>query len=362
MESEAVAKTSILPSPSPPYQLTSSVLSCVEQESELLASLTKLLCGEPGERVASPDGKPKKDVMAQSTPISKRTDKTASTAVSKVFGKTSKAQVTEPDRTTKTASSAGANVVGSRRRDQSKVETELPHCWYNVDIQVEFEHFPWMQRFLQLRVFPFSDFHKAPSEDEGPGAAVQKGHFLKSFSRKQQPMPSKASAHLDLRVSRQVALLPTSHPELQKACFEVFVHVMRRGRPWDALHLLWTEALSSALMHPTLKALKDLAAKMAFLEFAEQRTKQRSPSGSMTLQYKFPEAVEVTMRPVQLLKYMEDTTTAAQMVLSTFECWSVHSNIEMLSFCLSHISPVSKLHPVLQKYLERMTVYRQASQ
>lgn len=367
VESESGTKTSILPSSSTPYQLTCGVLTCVQQESELLASLTKLLCGEPGEDVTacSPtEVKTKKDALAQTMPTSRRMDKAQSTAVGKTFVETAKGRVTEPRRSPRIASPAGTDVVGRRRHVlQNKAETELPHSWYNVDILVEFEHFPWMQRFLELRIIPFSKFDRAPSEDEGLGTAGSvKVQLLKTLSRKQQPRPSQVSAREDLRVSRKVALLPTSHPELQRTCFEVFVHVMRRGRPSDALHLLWTEAFTGASMHPTMRGLKDLASRMAFLELAEPQKKQQRTSGSASLRYNFPEAVEVMLRPVQLLRYMEDATTAAQLALSTLECWSVHANTEMLSYCLSRISPLSELHPVLQKHLERMTVYQQASQ
>lgn len=366
VETEAATKTSILPSPSTPYELTSTVLSCVEQESELLASFTKLLCGEPRERVASPgstESKAKKEVIAHTMPSPRRTDKAASTAVSRAFVGTSKGHVTEQQhRAARMTSLAGTDVAGIRKCVAPVKETELSHSWYNVDIPVEFQNFPWMQRFLQLRVIPFSQFDKAPSEEEELGPTVQKSQFLRSLYRKQQPIPSKALAHEDLQVSRKVALLPPGHPELQRTCCQVFVHVLRRGRPLDAVHLLWTEAFSGASMHPAQRGLKDLAARMAFLELVEQQKKQQGPSGSVMLRYKFPEAFEVMIRPVQLLRYMEDATTAAQMVLATMEYWSVHSNIEMLTCCLSHISPVSELYPVLQKQLERMTVYRQASQ
>lgn len=366
VETETAVKTSILPSPSTPYELTSTVLSCVEQESELLASFTKLLCGEPRERVASRssvEGKAKKDVKAQTMPSPRRTDKAASTAVSRAFVGTSKGQVSEQQhRAARMTSLAGIDVAVNRKFVFPVKETELPHSWYNVDIPVEFQNFPWMQRFLQLRVIPFSQFDKAPGEEEELEPTVQKSQFLRGLYRKQQPMSSKALAHEDLQLSRRVVLLPPSHPELQRTCCEVFVHVLRRGRPLDALHLLWTEAFSGTSMHPTQRGLKDLAARMAFLELVEQQKKQQGPSGSVVLRYKFPEAFEVMIRPVQLLRYMEDATTAAQMVLATLEYWSVHSNIEMFTYCLSHISPVSKLYPVLQKQLERMTVYRQASQ
>lgn len=354
VESESNTKTSTLPSSSTPYQLTSSVLTCVQQESELLASLTKLLCEEPGEDAParSPtEIKTKRDALAQTLPTSRRTD-------------TAKGRVMEPRRSLRIASPAGTDVAGKRRHVlQNKAETELPHSWYNVDILVEFEHFPWMQRFLELRIIPFSTFDRAPSKDEGLGTAGSvKVPFLKTLSRKQQPRPSQVSAREDLRVNRKVALLPTSHPELQRTCCKVFVHVLRRGRPSDALHLLWTEAFTGASMHPTMRGLKDLASRMAFLELAEPQKKQQRTSGSVSMRYNFPEAVEVMLRPVQLLRYMEDATTAAQLALSTLECWSVHANTEMLSYCVSRISPLSELHPVLQKHLERMKVYQQASQ
>ena len=356
VDSESGARTSVVPSPSTQYQLTSSVLTCVQQESELLASLTKLLCGEPGEEAVSPSST-KKEGLAQTMPISRRTDK-ALAAVSKALVDTGKGRVTEPHRIAGGVSSEGPDITGKRL--QNKAEPEIPHSWYNVDLQVEFQNFPWMQRFLEQRVIPFYKFAKGPSEGEGLVTGSTKGQFLRTLTRKQHPKPSQASAPEDLRVSRKMALLPGKHPELQRTCCEVLIHVLRRGRPSEALHLLWTEAFSAALTHPTMRGLKNIVSRMAFLEYAKQQQKQQTPSGSASLRYSFPDTAEV-MKQVQVLKYMDDATTAAQLVLSTLECWSVDVNIEMLSYCVSHISPLSNLRPVLRKYLKRMTVYQQVS-
>jgi zinc finger FYVE domain-containing protein 26 len=235
----------------------------------------------------------------------------------------------------------------------------LPHSWYTVDLQLEFSKFSCLQHFLEQRLVPFAEYDMSTSgddDDDDEQKAPSSKSLLQSLtSRLQMGKSPPKEVSSDFTVDRRVALLPTSHPLLYQVCREVLLHVMKTKKPSDVLELMKSEAYTAVSLHPAMRGLRDVAARMAFTQLA----RSMHSSGRSDQQSLLETVCSQEYEAVKYLSSISDVKMSSQLLMSTLDSWSVESNIEMLTYCLAHLPPPSLLHPLLSGTLETMRVYLQ---
>lgn len=313
-----------------PYTFTRETMAFVEKQSQLLASLVRILC--------LPEGSPSLQQLDLQTaeghfiPETEEVEREGEKDV-ELCPPSSFTQSHHPAR-------AGVKVPFTPpklQRSQSESDSILPtpnNQWRKVfsNLVKCFEKGSPLLEYLNRRLKPFEGL--IPWDRLVQEASTTQSDAANLF--KQDPT-------INLR---SLTILPSHSEELGHACGIVVRKLLKRGMIETALRFMKTEPVINNKQE--VKFAVDLALCSAFNKLV---TRDESNGESLL----------INCSPLVLIYQLSDAELASRLVLSSLQVWQVEMCVDLVTLCYYHLSKTSSASssflPLVRHHLDRLQTY-----